>query len=96
MIAKAMTMSHLSFSLYPRHRGGTRVRRNARLTLKATRAPKKFGRMKCCARLARNGCSSETRRVIRSVTGKNIKNDALVLCKSLNADTFVYSSIIYV
>ena len=86
MAVMAMKMSHLPFNLHPRRRGGTRARRNARLTSKETRAPKKFDRMKRCARPARNGCSSETRRAIRSVTGKDIKNDALVRCKSIHMD----------
>lgn len=84
MAVTAMTMSYLPFNLHPGHQGGTRVRRSARLTLKGTRAPKKFDPMKCCARPARNGCSSETSRAIRSVTGKNIKNDALVRCESIH------------
>ena len=84
MAVTAMTMSYLPFNLHPGHQGGTRVRRSARLTLKGTRALKKFDPMKCCARPARNGCSSETSRAIRSVTGKNIKNDALVRCESIH------------
>jgi hypothetical protein len=86
MAVMAMTMSYLPFNLHPRRRDGTRVRRSARLTSKGTRAPKKFDRMKCCARPARNGCSSETSRAIRSITGKNIKNDALVRCESIHMD----------
>ena len=86
MAVKAMAMICLPFSLYPKRRGGTRVRRSARLTSKETRAPKKFDRMKCCARPARNGCSSETSRAIRSATGEIIKNDALVQCESIHMD----------
>lgn len=86
MAVMAMTMSYLPFNLRPRRRGGTRVRRNARLTSKGTRVPKKFDRTKCCARPVRNGCSSETRRAIRSVTGKGIKSDALVRCESIHTD----------
>jgi hypothetical protein len=92
MAVMAMKMSHLPFNLHLRRRGGTRARRNARLTSKETRAPKKFDRMKRCARPARNGCSSETRRAIRSVTGKDIKNDAPVRCKSIHMDS-VHSQI---
>lgn len=84
MAVMAMTTSYLPFNLYLRRRVVTRVRPSARLTSKRTRAPKRSDRMKCCARLARNGCSSETRRAIRSVTGKNIKNDALVRCESIH------------
>jgi hypothetical protein len=84
MAVMAMTMSYLPFSLRPKRQGGTRLRRSARLTSRRTRAPKKFDRMKCYARPARNGCSSETRRAILSVTGKNIKNDALVRCESVH------------
>ena len=88
MVVNAMTTSHLPFNLRPRHRDGPGERRSARLISKRTRALKKFDRMKCYARLARDGCSSETRRAIRSITGRNIKNDAQVRCESLHVDIF--------
>src|SRR5579863_1176530 len=101
MAARATTTSHLSCNLHPRNWVDSRERRNVRLTSKGTRVPKKFDHTKCCARPARNGYSSETRHDIRSVTGRNIKNDAPVQCETLSLcgrslsqfdkNTFMYS-----
>jgi hypothetical protein len=89
MAAKVTTTSHLVYNLHPRNWADSRGRRNVSLTSKGTRVPKKFDHMKCCARPARNGCSSEIRRDIRSVTGRTIKNDALAQCEALSLCEYV-------
>lgn len=91
MAAKVTTTSHLLYHLHPRNWVYSRERRNVRLISKGTRVPKKFDHTKCCARPARNGCSSETRRDIRSVTGRNINNDAPAQCEALVAWTLSFT-----
>ena len=73
--------SHPRGNLHPRNRGGSRERLSVRPTSRETRAPKKFGRTKYCARRARSGCSSGTRPAFRLIIGGSTRNDALVLCK---------------
>jgi hypothetical protein len=84
MAAKVTTTSHLLYHLHPRNWVYSRERRNVRLISKGTRVQKKSDHTKCCARPARNGCSSETRRDILSVTGRNINNDAPAQCEALS------------
>jgi hypothetical protein len=91
-----MTRSHPRDNLYPRDRGGSRVRPSVKPTSTETHAPRKFGLTKYCARLARSGCNSGTRPAFRSIIGRSTRNDALVLCGPHRLEAFVRKLIIHI